>query len=94
MLEGVGFSTALSQTGLFPGAARQMFKVGEETGTLDKQLVAASSYFSRELKERVKKFAAFFEPALIVFVGLVVGFVAIALVSAMYGAIGGMKGQG
>ena len=94
MLEGVGFSTALSHTGLFPGAARQMFKVGEETGTLDKQLVAASSYFSRELKERVKKFAAFFEPALIVFVGLVVGFVAIALVSAMYGAIGGMKGQG
>jgi type IV pilus assembly protein PilC len=38
MLEGSGFTQPLIETELFPGAARQMFKVGEETGTLDDQI--------------------------------------------------------
>jgi type IV pilus assembly protein PilC len=43
MLEGSGFTQPLIETELFPGAARQMFKVGEETGTLDQQLEVAAS---------------------------------------------------
>ncbi len=91
MLEGQGFSQPLIDTELFPGAAKQMFKVGEETGTLDMQLEVASIYFDRELESRIKKFTTMFEPLMIVFVGLIVGFVAVALVSAMYGVLGGMK---
>ena len=91
MLEGRGFSGPLIETELFPGAAKQMFKVGEETGTLDTQLETASIYFDRELESRIKKFTTLFEPIMIVFVGVVVGFVAIALVSAMYGVLGGLK---
>jgi len=93
MLEGGGFARPLADTGLFPGAAKQMFKVGEETGTLDDQLHVASIYFDRELESRIKKFTTMFEPIMIVFVGLIVGFVAIALVSAMYGVLGSMKEQ-
>ncbi len=93
MLEGGGFARPLADTGLFPGAARQMFKVGEETGTLDEQLEVASIYFDRELESRIKKFTTMFEPIMIVFVGVMVGFVAIALVSAMYGVLGNMKDQ-
>jgi type IV pilus assembly protein PilC len=91
MVEGGGFSKPLAATELFPGAAKQMFKVGEETGTLDQQLVVASLYFDRELESRIKKLTTMFEPLMIVFVGLIVGFVAIALVSAMYGVLGDMK---
>ncbi|NQY56129.1 MAG: type II secretion system F family protein [Ilumatobacteraceae bacterium] len=91
ILEGRGFSDPLIETELFPGAAKQMFKVGEETGSLDQQLEVASIYFDRELESRIKKFTTMFEPLMIVFVGLVVGFVAIALVSAMYGVLGGVK---
>jgi type IV pilus assembly protein PilC len=91
MLEGKGFSQPLIDTELFPGAAKQMFKVGEETGTLDEQLHVASIYFDRELESRIKKFTTMFEPIMIVFVGVIVGFVAIALVSAMYGVLGGIK---
>ena len=91
MLEGKGFSQPLIDTELFPGAAKQMFKVGEETGTLDDQLEVASIYFDRELESRIKKFTTMFEPIMIVFVGVIVGFVAIALVSAMYGVLGGIK---
>lgn len=91
MLEGGGFARPLANTELFPGAARQMFKVGEETGTLDEQLSVASTYFDRELEARLKKFTTMFEPIMIVFVGLIVGFVAIALVQAMYGVLNGIK---
>lgn len=91
MLRGEGFSGPLAETGLFPGAARQMFKVGEETGTLDEQLVSASEYFDTELEVRIKRFTTMFEPIMIIGVGLMVGFVAVALVSAMYGVLGGVK---
>ena len=93
MLEGGGFARPLADTGLFPGAAKQMFKVGEETGTLDEQLEVASIYFDRELEGRIKKFTTMFEPIMIVFVGVIVGFVAMALVSAMYGVLGETKDQ-
>ncbi len=62
-----------------------MFRVGEDTGTLDAQLMTAAAYFDRELDYKIKRFTALFEPAVIIFMGLVVGFVAIAMVSAMYG---------
>lgn len=91
MMQGGGFSEPLGETGLFPGAARQMFRVGEETGTLDTQLETAAIYFDRELDVRVKRFVGLFEPAMILFVGGIVGFVAIALVQAMYGVLGGVK---
>ena len=62
-----------------------MFAVGENTGNLDDQLQAAASYLDRELDYRIKRFTTFIEPAVIIGVGLVVGFVAISMVSAMYG---------
>jgi type IV pilus assembly protein PilC len=88
MLRGSGLAEPLAATGLFPAAARQMFRVGENTGSLDKQLQTAATYFDRELDFRIKRFTGLFEPAVILGVGLVVGFVAIALVSAMYGIYG------
>ena len=91
MLEGGGFAAPLVRTELFPGAARQMFKVGEETGTLDQQLEVASLYFDQELESRIKRFTAMFEPIMIVAVGVIVGFVAVALVQAMYGVLSGVR---
>jgi type IV pilus assembly protein PilC len=91
MMEGQGLADPLAQTGLFPGAAKQMFRVGEETGTLDKQLETAAAYYHRELEVRVKHFTSLFEPAVIIFMGVVVGFVAVALISAMYGIYSQVK---
>ncbi len=68
-----------------------MFRVGEATGTLDEQLHTAAVYFDRELDYKIKRFTALFEPAVLLFAGLIVGFVAIALVSAMYGTFGQTK---
>jgi len=85
MLRGEGLAAPLASSGLFPAAARHMFKVGEQTGTMDDQLATAAKYFDRELDYKLKRFTSLFEPAVIVFVGLIVGFVAVALISAMYG---------
>jgi type IV pilus assembly protein PilC len=85
MMRGEGLAGPLADSDLFPSAARHMFLVGESTGTMGEQLETAGTYFDRELDYKLKRFTALFEPAVILFVGLVVGFVAIALVSAMYG---------
>jgi type IV pilus assembly protein PilC len=85
MLRGEGLAGPLAATGLFPASARQMFKVGENTGTLDDQLETAAVFFERELEYKIKRFTNLFEPVVIVAMGVVVGFVAVALVSAMYG---------
>ena len=91
MMEGQGLAGPLARTGLFPGAARQMFRVGEETGTLDHQLETAAAYYHRELDVKVTRFTSLFEPAVIIFMGVVVGFVAVALVTAMYGIYNQVK---
>jgi type IV pilus assembly protein PilC len=85
MIRGTGLSDPIAASPMFPPAARQMIRVGEATGTLDFQLVSASHYYGRELEYKLKRFTDLFEPAMIIFMGIVVGFVAIALVSAMYG---------
>jgi type IV pilus assembly protein PilC len=91
MLEGQGLAVPLSRTKLFPTTAARMIRVGEETGTLETQLEVTARYYESELDYRLKKLTALFEPAIIIAVGLVVGFVAVAMVSAMYGIFGQVK---
>jgi type IV pilus assembly protein PilC len=85
MHEGEGISGPLGRTRLFPGTATQMLRIGEETGSLDDQLRVTAEYYEVELDYKIKKLTAIFEPLVIVAMGVIVGFVAIALVSAMYG---------
>ncbi|MFJ8043965.1 type II secretion system F family protein [Kitasatospora sp. NPDC096147] len=85
VLEGGGISRPIARTGLFPGAVTQMMRVGEETGTLDEQLENVSDFYEKELQHRIKRLTGLFEPAVVVLVGAVVGFVAVALLSAIYG---------
>ncbi|HEX8080151.1 MAG TPA: type II secretion system F family protein [Jatrophihabitans sp.] len=91
MLEGDGLAKPLARTGLFPSTASLMMQVGEETGTLDAQLEATAHYYEGELDYKIKKLTSLFEPAIIIVMGGMVGFVAIALVSAMYGIFNQVK---
>ncbi|MER5867074.1 type II secretion system F family protein [Kitasatospora sp. NPDC002040] len=85
MLEGGGISRPIARTGLFPGAVTQMMRVGEETGTLDDQLENVSDFYEKELQHKLKRLTSLFEPTVVILVGVVVGFVAVALLSAIYG---------
>ncbi|MFG2621186.1 type II secretion system F family protein [Streptomyces sp. NPDC048507] len=85
MLEGGGISRPIGRTKLFPGAVTQMMRVGEETGTLDDQLENVSDFYEKELQHKLKRLTSLFEPTVVILVGVVVGFVAVALLSAIYG---------
>jgi type IV pilus assembly protein PilC len=85
MMRGEGLARPLTAVRIFPSTAARMIRVGEETGTLDAQLEVTARYYEGELDHRLKKITSFFEPAVIIGMGLVVGFVAVAMVQAMYG---------
>jgi type IV pilus assembly protein PilC len=85
MMRGEGLARPMADTKLFPGAVIQMVKVGENTGTLNEQLEVGSDYYGQELEYKIQRLTSLFEPAVIIFMGVAVGFVAVALISAMYG---------
>jgi type IV pilus assembly protein PilC len=85
MMRGEGLARPMGETKLFPGAVIQMVRVGEDTGTLGDQLDSSANYFGQELGYKIKRLTDLFEPAVILLMGVAVGFVAIALISAMYG---------
>jgi type IV pilus assembly protein PilC len=88
---GRGIYRPLQETGVFAPSVVQMIRVGEETGHLDSNLVECADMFEEELDFRIKKMTSVLEPALIVFVGMIVGFVAITMVTSIYSLAGGFK---
>jgi type IV pilus assembly protein PilC len=91
MTGGEGFAGPLVRTGLFPPMLTQMVRVGEETGTLDTYLEQAADFYEEELEYKIRAMTSLIEPVMTVAVGLVVGFIAVSLISAMYGLIGALK---
>jgi type IV pilus assembly protein PilC len=91
MIAGEGFAGPLRQTDLFPPLVIQMIRVGEETGTLDATLNQAAEYYTSEIDFRTKSMIAIMEPGLVIFIGVIVAFVAISVISPMYGLVHAIK---
>lgn len=68
----------------------QMIEVGEETGTLDKNLMEIVNFYNKEVKRAIETFTALLEPMLIIVLGLGVALLAISVIQPLYGAIGTM----
>ena len=85
MLAGAGIAEPIASSGRFPRIVVQLLRVGEATGSLDHQLDNAANYYNGQLTYKLKKLTTLIEPAVVIFMGAIVGFVALALVSAMYG---------
>src|SRR5215470_17832015 len=84
MLSGDGFAGPLERTQLFPRLVIQMVKVGEEAGNLDANLEQAADHYGEEVDYRLKRMIAIIEPALVISVGVMVGFIAISVIAPMY----------
>ena len=91
MTSGEGFAGPLIRTHLFPPMLTQMVRVGEETGTLDTYLEQAAEFYEEELEYRIRAMTSLIEPVMTVAVGVIVGFIAVSLISAMYGLVGALK---
>ncbi len=73
---------------LFPLLAIKMIGVGERSGRLDESLTYLSQYFEKEVDSATKNLTTILEPILLIFVGLVVGFIAISIISPIYQVTG------
>ncbi len=69
---------------LFPPITSQMVGVGETTGSLSNSLVFLAELYENEVDDQTKNLSSFLEPALMVFIGLLVGFVAISIITPIY----------
>lgn len=87
MLSGEGFSGPLEATGLFPKLVIQIVRVGEETGNLDTNLEQAAEHYAEEVDYRLKQLITVLEPALVIVVGAMVGFIAISVIAPMYSLV-------
>jgi len=87
--EGEKISTALGKhEDYFPSFVVQMIKVGEDTGKLDKTLQEVVIFYQKEVKVAIALFLGLLEPLMIIFVGLIVGALAVSVLMPLYGALG------
>ncbi|MBM4314201.1 MAG: type II secretion system protein GspF [Deltaproteobacteria bacterium] len=82
--EGKGIAKPLAEARIFPALALSMIKVGEETGQLNTMLIKVAVIYEKSLREAVKRFVSFLEPAMILFMGLVIGFIVISMLMAIF----------
>jgi type IV pilus assembly protein PilC len=77
---GTSLTNAMTTTRLFPNMVIQMVQIGEESGSLDSMLTKIADFYEREVDDAVSALSSLLEPLIIVFLGVVVG----GLVVAMY----------
>ncbi len=82
--EGERLSKPLNDSGLFPSLAVQMITVGEETGRLDEMLLRVADNYEKVVRNIVKRLISLMEPAMILAMGLVVGFIVISMLMAIF----------
>jgi len=77
---GTSLTNAMHNSGLFPSMVLQMTQIGEESGSLDGMLAKVAEFYEREVDDAVAALSSLLEPIIIVFLGVVIG----GLVVAMY----------
>ena len=82
--EGKGIAVPLSDKKIFPPLALSMIKVGEETGQLDNMLIKVATTYEKSLNVSIKRLVSFLEPAMILIMGLVIGFIVISMLMAIF----------
>lgn len=70
---------AMQQTGLFPPMVLQMTGIGEEAGQLDAMLLKVANFYEEEVNNTVDALSSLLEPIIIIFVGVVVGGIVVAM---------------
>jgi type IV pilus assembly protein PilC len=77
---------------VFPPLVTSMIAIGEETGAIDAMLEKIAEFYEREVDEAVEGLTAALEPMLIVFLGVIVGFIVAGMFLPMFAIIGQLSG--
>lgn len=86
--EGDTITAPLKETGVFPPMVTQMISVGEKTGGLDEMLNKIADFYDEEVDEAVTALTSVIEPIIIVFMGIIIGAIMIAMYLPMFDIIG------
>src|SRR6202790_4320159 len=86
--QGKNIADPLKETNVFPGMVTQMIGVGEQTGAMDAMLQKIADFYEEEVDAAVKDLLAALEPAMIVFLGVVVGGIVISMYLPLFSLIG------
>jgi type IV pilus assembly protein PilC len=78
--EGKKIAQPLQRSGLLPKAVVQMISAGEESGKLGEVLSEISAFYARQLKDNIKAVTSMIEPIMIIVMGGIVGFIAMAII--------------
>jgi type IV pilus assembly protein PilC len=89
--EGNKLSSPLAASGLFPSMVTHMIDVGEESGRLSEMLVKVGDFYDTEVEATVKGLTSMIEPMLIIFLGVVVGFIAISVMTPIFKLVNSVK---
>ena len=89
--EGQGIGAAFDAVKLFPPLVLRMLRIGETTGALDNALLNVSYFYNREVKESIDRVQAMIEPAMVLVLGLVLGWVLLAVFGPLYDTISKLK---
>jgi type IV pilus assembly protein PilC len=82
--EGKTLTQPLRESGVFPPMVIQMINVGEETGALDQMLSKVADFYEDEVDVAVEGLTSIIEPILIVFLGVTIGFIVVAMFMPMF----------
>ena len=89
--EGNKLSLPLTQSQLFPSLVTTMIDVGEESGRLSEMLVKVGDFYDSEVEAVVKGLTSMIEPLLIIFLGGVVGFIAMSIMIPIFSMVNGVQ---
>jgi len=89
--EGQKLSQPFFQSGLFPNMVTTMIDIGEESGRLSEMLVKIGDFYDQEVEATVKGLTSMIEPLLIIFLGVVVGFIAISIMTPIFKLVNSVK---
>jgi len=88
--EGRSLSQALNSTGIFPSLAVDMMEVGESTGALPQMLNSVAEFYDEDVATRTTAVLSLIEPAIMIFMGIFVAFVLVALYMPIFSLAGSM----
>ncbi len=96
--EGRPLSRSMEDSKIFPELAVEMIEVGEQTGALPTMLTSISEFYEEDVQNALSAAMSLIEPVILIFMGLVVGFILISLYMPIFsigvsGAAGGAGGQ-
>ncbi len=89
--EGQQITVAFQNVGLFPPLVIRMLRVGENTGGLDTALANVGYFYTRDVRESIERAQSMIEPMMTVIVGVILGWVMLAVLGPIYDVITKLK---